>query len=58
MAEPDHANTCKPVNRVYTGFFARRGASANVDADPPRLDQISVFPESGEPPSAVQSAVC
>ena len=49
MAEPDHANTCRPVTRVYIGFFVRRGASVKVDADQPRLDQISVFPKSGEP---------
>ena len=58
MAESDHENTCRPVTRVYTGFFVRRGASVNVDADQPRLDQISVLPESGEPPSAAQTEAC
>ena len=42
-----HVNTCRPVTRVYAGFFVRRGASVIVDADHPRSDRISVFPESG-----------
>ena len=58
MAEPDHANTYRPVTQVYTGFFVRQGASVNVYASQPRLDQISVLPESGEPPSATQTEAC
>ena len=58
MAEPDHANTGRPVTRVYTRFFVRREASVNLDADQPRLDQISVFPESGEAPCATQTEAC
>ena len=55
MVEPEHANTFSQYPEfILDSLFD----SVNVDADQPRLDQISVFPGSGELPSAAQTEAC